>query len=113
LNEFEAWQKILEHWKQVDKMKQLNQRLYDELGGALMYILDYADRNSIVLPNRDRLFRMIDNIHNTTDAIMDYHNKINSPANNTHLSTPKNDTPEDDNTEIDIAQRVISMTMRF
>ncbi len=57
-------------------MKQLNQRLYDELGGALMYILDYADKNDITLPNRDRLYRMIDNIHNTVDAVRDYHNKI-------------------------------------
>ena len=76
LNEFEAWQKIIEEWKQVDRMKQLNQRLYDELGGALMYILDYADKNDITLPNRDRLYRMIDNIHNTVDAVRDYHNKI-------------------------------------
>jgi hypothetical protein len=99
LNEFEAWQKIIEEWKQVDRMKQLNQRLYDELGGALMYILDYADKNNIALPNRDRVFRMIDNIHSTTNAIKEYHTRINSPT-NTQKSTPKNDTSEDDNTKI-------------
>ncbi len=94
MNEFEAWQKIIEEWKQVDRMKQLNQRLYDELGGALMYILDYADKNNISLPNRDRLYRMIDNIHSTTNAIEEYHDKINSPTN---LQQPEK-TPDEDNT---------------
>ena len=61
--------KIIEEWKQVDRMKQLNQRLYDELDVALMFTLEYAERNNIVLPNRDRLFRMVENIHNTTNAI--------------------------------------------
>jgi hypothetical protein len=76
--------KIIEEWKQVDRMKQLNQRLYDELDVALMFILEYAERNNIVLPNRDRLFRMVENIHNTTNAISEYHGKIN---NNNSLQT--------------------------
>ena len=59
-------------------MKQLNQRLYDELDVALMFTLEYAERNNIVLPNRDRLFRMVENIHNTTNAISEYHGKINN-----------------------------------
>lgn len=29
--------KIIEEWKQVGRMKQLNQKLYDELDVALMY----------------------------------------------------------------------------
>jgi hypothetical protein len=60
--------KIIEEWKQVDRMKQLNQKLYDELDVASMFTLEYAERNNIVLPNRDRLFRMVENIHNTTNA---------------------------------------------
>jgi len=97
LNEFEAWQKIIEEWKQVDRMKQLNQRLYDELGGALMYILDYTDKNDIALPNRDRLYRMIDNIHNTVDAVRDYHNKINSPPTTSFFF----EQPPDENTSVE------------
>ena len=61
--------KIIEEWKQVDRMKQLNQRLYDELDVALMFTFEYAERNNIVLSNRDRLFRMVENIHNTTNAM--------------------------------------------
>ena len=78
MNDFEAWQKIVEEWKQVDRMKELNQRLYDELGGAIMYILEFSKRNDIVLPTRERLYRLIDNIHVTTDTIKGYHNTINS-----------------------------------
>ena len=76
--------KIIEEWKQVDRMKQLNQKLYDELDVALMFTLEYAERNNIVLPNRDRLFRMVENIHNTINAISEYHGKIN---NNNSLQT--------------------------
>lgn len=32
--------KIIEEWKQVDRMKQLNQKLYDELDVALMFTLE-------------------------------------------------------------------------
>jgi hypothetical protein len=80
MNDFEAWQRIIEEWKKVDKMQNLNQRLYDELGGAIQYILEYSKRNDIVLPNRIRLFRMMENYHRTTDAINDFHRKINSPT---------------------------------
>jgi hypothetical protein len=78
MNDFEAWQKILDKWKQVNKMQDINQRLYDELGGSLMYILEYSEKNNIVLPNRDRLYRIIDNIHQTMDDLNDFRNRINS-----------------------------------
>ena len=92
MNEFQAWQEIIEEWKQVDKMKEMNQRLYDELGGAIIYILEYSERNNIVLPNRDRLYGLIENIHKTTDAIKSYHDKINKiPPKSKHPPT----TPED------------------
>jgi hypothetical protein len=39
--------KIIEEWKQVDRMKQLNQKLYDELDIALMFILEYAEGTTL------------------------------------------------------------------
>jgi len=94
LNDFEAWQKIVGEWKEVDRMKSLNQRLYDELGSAIIYILEYSKRNNIVLPNRERLFKMIENIHVTTGSIRDYHNRINNiPPKTKHpFSTPDDET---------------------
>jgi hypothetical protein len=85
--------KIIEEWKQVDRMKQLNQRLYDELDVALMFILEYAERNNFVLPNSDRLFRMVENIHNTTNAINEYHGKINNNSLQTD-SQQRKETPD-------------------
>ena len=95
MNDFEAWQKIVEVWKQVDRMKVLNQRLYDELGSAIIYILEYSRRNNIDLPNGERLFKMVENIHVTTSSIRDYHNRINnnsSPKTKHPFSTPDDET---------------------
>ena len=77
-------------------MKQLNQRLYDELDIALMFTLEYAERNNIVLPNRDRLFRMVENIHNTTNAISEYHGKINNNNSLPTDSQQRKQTPDKD-----------------
>jgi hypothetical protein len=39
--------KIIEEWKQLGRMKQLNQKLYDELDVALMFTLEYPERNTL------------------------------------------------------------------
>src|SRR4051794_9816826 len=94
MDEFEAYEKIVKEWKAVNKMQDLNQRLYDELGGALMYILEYAEKNNIVLPNKERLWRMVDNVHNMTGIVNNHRDKINnSPPKNKHpFSTPDDET---------------------
>lgn len=69
MDEFEAWQKILDEWKLVRRAKKLNQQLYDMLGGAIVYILHYAEKNKIDIPNRNELRRMSDNIHDLTRRI--------------------------------------------
>jgi hypothetical protein len=63
MDEFEAWQKIMEVWKLVRRAKRLNQQLYDMLGGAIVYTLHYAEKNKIDLPNKNELRRMSENIH--------------------------------------------------
>lgn len=45
------------------RIKKLNQELYDLLGGALIYILNYAKKNNILLPNKNRLEETADRIH--------------------------------------------------
>jgi hypothetical protein len=76
MNDFDAWQKILFEWKQVNRMKRLNQHLYDQLGGAIIYILNYSERNNIPLPNRDCLYSMVDNVHDITGTIKRLHKEI-------------------------------------
>jgi hypothetical protein len=69
MNEFEGWQKILYEWKQVQRMKKLNQELYDLLGGTMIYLIGYAEKNGLTLPNREALNRMADRIHGLMDEI--------------------------------------------
>ena len=88
INDFEAWQKILEEWKEVSRMKKLNQELYDLLGGSLMYVLEYSERNSIRLPNREALYRMADRIHLLIG-------EINAPTENQQRKATPDDSTED------------------
>jgi hypothetical protein len=63
MNEFDAWYKILEEWREIKRTKRLIQELYEQVGGTLFFILDYAKKNGILLHNRDSLYRMADRIH--------------------------------------------------
>jgi hypothetical protein len=76
MNDFDAWQKILLEWKQVNQMKRLNQQLYDQLGGSIVYILNYSEKHNIPLPDRDCLYRMIDNVHDITGTIKRLHREM-------------------------------------
>lgn len=49
MNDFEGWNKILLECKEVNRMKRLNQELDDLLGRPLLYVLEYAEKNSIRL----------------------------------------------------------------
>jgi hypothetical protein len=62
MDNFEAWQKILSEWNKVQRMKHLNQRLYDQLGGSIIHILNYAYENNTSLPNRDKLYELVDRV---------------------------------------------------
>ena len=50
-------------------MKRLIQELYDQVGGTLFFMLEYAKKNDIILPNRDALYQMADRIHKQMDDI--------------------------------------------
>ena len=69
MDNFEAWQKILSEWNKVQRMKHLNQRLYDQLGGSIIHSLDYAYENNIPLPNRDKLYELVDRAEKIIDDI--------------------------------------------
>lgn len=90
MNDFEAWQKIIGEWKEVNRMKKLNQELYDLLGGAIVYIDEYAKKNKITLPNKDAINRMAGRIH----ILMNEIDKSNQTPN---LNTEKNYDSDPDN----------------
>lgn len=69
MNCFRAWEKILFEWKQVHRLKSLNQRLYDQLGGSIIHIIRYAEENKILLPNREKLYELVDKAEDIIDEI--------------------------------------------
>jgi hypothetical protein len=69
MNEFQAWQKILEEWKQVKRVKKLNQELYDILFGAIAYIIEYSKKYGVPISKKDEMKRMADRIHYLMDEI--------------------------------------------
>lgn len=79
MNDFEAWQYLLTEWRGVQRVKHLNQELYDQLGGSILYLLNYAEKNDIALSNKEGLCQMLDKAHNLMTS-------IDSP---THLNNQK------------------------
>src|SRR5215208_4462106 len=85
MNESEAWLKILDEWKQVDRARRLNQRLYDILASSLIYLLEYSKKYDFILPHKDRLNKMIEESEKIMDEI--------SPPNFKHPNgTPREKT---------------------
>jgi hypothetical protein len=82
MNDFEAWQEILEEWKKVNHMKNVIQRLYDYIGSSIIYILEYAKYNRISLPHRDALYRMVEGAEEDIDIINTISDDRIQPAKN-------------------------------
>lgn len=98
MNEFEAWSKLLSEWHEVNRMKQLNQELYDLLGGGLMYCISYAKKHSIPIPDMEsmvkRVNELIDEVNATnqtattkenTNSMQHNHNCGAAPSEGGHL----------------------------
>ena len=60
MNKFDAWQKILNDWKEVDRARRLNQRLYDILTSSIIYLLEYSKKHDFILPYKERLIKMVE-----------------------------------------------------
>lgn len=85
MNEFETWQKILDEWKEVHRIRRINQRLYDYLASSIIYLIDYSKKHDFILPHKDRQIKMIDESEKIMDEI--------SPPNFKHPNgTPRDST---------------------
>jgi hypothetical protein len=60
---------MMDEWREVRRMKRLNQELYDLLGGAIIFILGYSRKNNIPIPQYSHLKRMSDRIHSLINEI--------------------------------------------
>jgi hypothetical protein len=82
----------LEQLRYAVKVRQVNDELLEHLASTLWWLLHYATKNNIDLPDKDK-------ISLTLERAMEIARKQpRSRANNTHFSTPKNDTQQDDKT---------------
>jgi len=82
MNEFETWQKILDEWKEVHRIRRINQRLYDYLASSIIYLIDYSKKHDFILPHKDRQIKMIDNLKKLW---MKFHH----PISNTQMEHPE------------------------
>jgi hypothetical protein len=94
MNEFDAWHQILSQWKDVTRVKSLNQQLYDQLVGAIIFILKYAEKNAIALPNRDSLNRLLDNAEKIIDDIN--HLTFENQTSDDRIQPPKNHSSDEE-----------------
>ena len=95
MNEFEAWQNLLNECHKIQRVKRLNQELYNMLGDSLFYLLRYAEKNNIALPNKDALMAMVDRIHglmNTIDAPTTPNNHEKHPDSEQNQNLPQKGT---------------------
>jgi glycine/D-amino acid oxidase-like deaminating enzyme len=69
MNDFDAWQEISIEWKEVRRMKKLNQERYDQLFGAIAYIIEYTKKHNIPIDNREAFKRMTDKVHDLMNLI--------------------------------------------
>jgi hypothetical protein len=60
---------LLDEWREVRRMKRLNEELYDLLGGAIIFILGYLRKNNIPIPQYNHLKRMSYRIHSLINEI--------------------------------------------
>jgi hypothetical protein len=72
-------------------MKKLNQELYDQLFGAIVYIIEYSKKYNISIPNGEALKRMTDKIHSLMDVI--------EPSSDESLQSERKDKTDGDLTE--------------
>jgi hypothetical protein len=60
---------MMDEWREVRRMKRLNQELYDLLGGSIIFILGYSKKNKIPIPQYNHLKRMSARIHSLINEI--------------------------------------------
>lgn len=74
--------KILDEWKEVHRIRRINQRLYDYLASSIIYLIEYSKKHDFILPHKDRQIKMIDE---SEKIWMKFH----QPISNTQMEHPE------------------------
>jgi hypothetical protein len=81
----------LEQLRYAVKVRQVNDELLEHLASTLWWLLHYAAKNNIDLPDKDKISLAL-------DRAMEIARKQPRSRTNTQNSAPKRDTPKDDRT---------------
>ena len=57
---------------ELDQMKRLNQELYDQLVGSVLWLMKYSQKNDIILPNQELLVGLL---HKGEEIIQKIHER--------------------------------------
>jgi hypothetical protein len=92
VDEYRLLQDALNTMRYAQSFKRLNQELYDQLCGSIVYLLKYCEKNNLVLPNREALLELVIKSDSYIDSIKEKQMpplSLNSEHPNT---TPKEST---------------------
>lgn len=81
-------------------IKELNEELLEHLQLSMMYILRYCEKHSVPLPNLETITKLLDRADSLIYQLRNEGKVPLADTTNTHFSTPKHDTHEDDRTII-------------
>jgi hypothetical protein len=93
ISSFYTQMAALQQLRYAVKVRQVNDELLEHLASTLRWLLHYAAKNNIDLPDKDKISLAL-------ERAMEIARKQPRSRAKTHFSTPKNDTPEDDRTII-------------
>jgi hypothetical protein len=79
----------LEELRYALKVKRINDELLEHLASTLRWLLRYGEINNITLPEKDKIVLALDRAMKIAGKLP------SSQTSATHLSTPKDNTPED------------------
>jgi hypothetical protein len=66
---YRAMQDALNVMEYARSLKGLNEQLYEHLYGSILYIIKYAEKNKITLPQRENLLELITKTDNYINMI--------------------------------------------
>lgn len=75
-DEVDILRKAIAYYDKAIRMKNINQELYDQLLGSIVYLFKYSEKYGVPLPKRDELYRMVKKAEFLIDQINPINRKL-------------------------------------
>jgi hypothetical protein len=92
VDEYRLLQDALNTMRYAQSLKRLNQELYDQLCGSIVYLVKYCEKNNLTLPNKEALLGLVIKSHSYIDNIKEKQMPPLSPKSEHPSTTPKDST---------------------